>query len=136
MGMKRDLFEVSGVWTGRFDYGDGALKSGPFSAWLRAEAGRVTGSMLEPNKLFKDHGDELDASLRGHVHDEELVFLKTYHGVDEEPIYCEGTILDDGLRIAGRWYFGWPDEQTGTFEMRRDAVSPAMVGRVAASSKP
>lgn len=135
MGMKHSLCEVSGVWTGRFEYENGAPDSVPFSAWLRAEAGRVTGSMLEPNTFVKDHGDELDSSLRGHIDEVEMVFLKTYHGLDQEPVYCEGKIVDDGTRIIGRWYFGWPDEQSGTFEMKRDALARAEVNTQAERSK-
>ena len=114
--MKRHLSEVCGVWTGRFEYEDGTRESVPFSAWLRSEAGRVSGSMLEQNSMIKENEGELDSSLRGHVHDTEMVFLKSYHGTDEEPIYCEGKIVDDGARITGRWYYGWPDEQSGSFE--------------------
>ncbi|MEL6861763.1 MAG: hypothetical protein AAGL11_07985 [Pseudomonadota bacterium] len=122
MGTANDTCIISGVWSGRFRREHDNADPVPYSAWLNITNGRLAGSMLEPNSFAEGHGDELDATLRGHVDGNEVIFLKTYQGLDQEPIYYEGEIMDDGNRIVGRWYFGWPDEITGTFEMSRDGV--------------
>lgn len=112
--------EVSGVWSGRFWFDSEKCEAVPFSAWLTSTDGRMTGSTLEPSSCVSEAPGELDASIRGHQDGHEIVFLKTYHGLKREPIYCEGELVDNGVRIVGRWYFGWPDEETGAFEMLRD----------------
>ena len=122
MGMKQDTCEISGVWSGRYDRDQDDSEGVRFSAWLNISNGRLSGSTLEPNTFVPDQGEELDATLRGHVNGTEVVFLKSYHGVDQEPVYYEGEIVDDGSRIVGKWYFGWPDELSGTFELNREMI--------------
>lgn len=123
MGIASDTCIIDGVWSGRFSRDQDTADAVPYSAWLNITNGRLAGSMLEPNSFAEGLGEELDATLRGHVDGTEVIFLKTYQGVDQEPIYYEGEVVDDGNRIVGRWYFGWPDEITGTFEMSRDGVA-------------
>lgn len=120
--MDKNTCGISGVWSGCFWRGPDASDKVLFSAWLHTSDGKLHGSTLEPNALFEHLGDELDASLRGHINKSEIVFLKTYHGVDTEPAYCEGELSDDGKRIVGTWYFGWPDEMSGKFEMSREGT--------------
>lgn len=119
MGTKDSPCALSGVWSGRFIHDDPCQDGAAFSAWLSIASDRITGSTLEPNTFAPGDLEELDALLRGHVHDDEVVLLKTYQGLDQEPVYCEGKITDNGHRIVGRWYFSWPDEISGTFEMSR-----------------
>lgn len=114
---------MSGVWSGRFRYDEHDGDDTKFSAWLTVDGGRMTGSTLEPNTFAKIEATELDALLRGHVDDEEIVFLKTYQGLDQEPVYCEGKIVEQGRKIVGKWYFSWPDEISGTFEMNRQPAT-------------
>jgi len=111
---------MSGVWSGRFRFDERDDEDTKFSAWLTVADGRMTGSMLEPNTFAKIEATELDAQLRGHVDDDEMVFLKTYQGLDLESIYCEGKIVERGRKIVGKWYFSWPNEISGTFEMNRE----------------
>lgn len=118
--MRCDTREASGVWTGMFQRDGNDTPEVPFSAWLTVRAGRLSGSTLEPNTFAEGHGDELDALVRGHIDEKEIVFIKSYNGLDQEPVYFEGEIMDHGNRIAGKWYFGWPDEISGSFEMTRD----------------
>lgn len=131
MGMISIQSEISGVWSGRFWLDSEKSDDIPFSAWLNSCDGRVSGSTLEPKSFVSDEMEELDASVRGHQDGEELILLKTYHGLKQEPIYCEGEIVDEGVRIVGRWYFGWPNEVTGAFEMLRD-ISAATASKTEA----
>ena len=118
--MNDKSYALSGVWSGRFDHDNADRAETVISAWINVSTDRLSGSTLEPNTFVDTEEYELDALLRGHVSGDELVFLKTFQGVDQEPIYCEGTIEEDGDRIVGQWYYGWPDERTGTFEMHRE----------------
>lgn len=125
--MNCDTREISGVWTGKFQRDDGINPDVPFSAWLTVRAGRLSGSTLEPNTFVEGHGEELDALLRGHIDEQEVVFIKSYNGVNQEPVYFEGEIVDGGNRITGKWYFGWPQEVIGSFEMMRDGETGSVV---------
>ena len=123
MGNVSEQDKMSGVWSGLYWRGQDKAASIAFSAWLNVTADRLSGSTLEPDC---DGGDgELDAVLRGHITGGEIEALKTYQDSEQEPIYWEGSIEDDGQRIVGRWYHGWPDEVSGGFELVRDAASDA-----------
>jgi len=117
MGSNQTSSDHSTVWTGRVWLADGTGEGVPFSAWLTISDGKISGSMLEPNAFVLDDLDELEADIRGHVDETEIVFLKTYRTSVREPVYFEGQMDATGRRIVGRWYFGWPDEVTGVFEM-------------------
>ena len=119
MGIDCTSCPLNGVWSGCFYYDTDGQEGVTFSAWLTLCNGRISGSSLEPNTFLSEDRDELDSKLDGHVDEQEIVFLKTYHGIDQEPVYCEGTICDKGEKISGKWYFNWPNEVTGTFEMER-----------------
>lgn len=120
---------LSGVWSGRFNHDDEDRDGASISAWINVSEDRLSGSTLEPNTFVDSVEEELDCLLRGHVSGDEVVFLKTYQGLDQEPVYCEGTIADDGHRIVGKWYYGWPDEQSGTFEISREHAKSATTAR-------
>lgn len=122
MGMNDTPCALSGVWTGRFQREDADNDNAAFSAWLKVANGRISGSTLEPNNLQCTEDNELEAQLRGHLDGSEVVFLKTYQGLDLEPIYCEGVITEEGQKITGKWFYGWPNELSGTFEMTRQAA--------------
>lgn len=119
MGIVCKSCSLNGVWSGRFQHDAGDRDGAVFSAWLTIVDGRVTGSTLEPNTFVQGEIDELEAALSGHVDGEEIVFLKTYEGLDQEAVYCEGAISDRDSKIVGKWYFNWPEEISGTFEMHR-----------------
>jgi len=78
--------------------------------------------MLEPNTFVLDDLEELESELRGHIAETEVVFLKTYRTSVHEPVYFEGEMTDQGRKIIGRWYYGWPDEISGRFEMTRKSL--------------
>lgn len=122
MGIECESCALNGVWSGQFRHDANDREDAAFSAWLTIADGRVTGSTLEPNTFVQGELAELEATLRGHVDGEEVVFIKTYQDLDQEPVYCEGTITEHGRKIVGQWYFSWPDELSGTFEMSRQLV--------------
>lgn len=122
MGMNSENCVMSGMWTGRFYRDQGGSDGVHFSANLTLENGRIAGTVLEPNTFADVQKDDLDATIRGHVHQSHIELLKTYRDLDQEPVYCEGQISDDGQRIVGKWYFDWPNEISGTFEMQRNSA--------------
>ena len=117
MGIELDPKALSGIWSGRYWLGENDVVGVQFSAWLTIENGRLQGTTLEPSLFEICENKENTATIRGHVSPDEVVFLKNYDGVDHEPGYYEGELSDCGSKILGRWYFGWPDESSGRFEM-------------------
>lgn len=119
MGIGYKSCSLDGVWSGCFYFDETAQEGVTFSAWITLTNGRITGSSLEPNTFVDQDRDELEANLSGHLDGEEIIFLKSYHGLDQEPVYCEGSVCPEGEKISGKWYFNWPQEISGTFEMER-----------------
>ncbi|MEL7033541.1 MAG: hypothetical protein AAGL97_00655 [Pseudomonadota bacterium] len=117
MGIERNFDALSGYWSGQYWLSDTDQEGVRFSAWLSIENDRLNGSTLEPRLFDATHKKENEATLRGHISPDEVVFLKTYKGVDHEPGYYEGELSECRQHILGRWYFGWPDEVSGRFEM-------------------
>lgn len=118
MGNEIDSDAISGLWSGQYWLGENDKVGVYFSAWLTVEDGRLQGTTLEPTLYgLNSEKQENSASIRGHISPDEVVFLKTYDGVDHEPGYYEGELSDCGQQILGRWYFGWPDETSGRFEL-------------------
>lgn len=117
--MRRDSGLLDGVWTGRYWLKDRNREGVPFSIMFKLCHGRIEGSTLEPNRFALISDDQLDASIRGHIIDKEIVFLKSYRAFEHEPVYFEGELSEDGNKAIGNWYFGWPNEWTGPFEMTR-----------------
>lgn len=128
MGILRNSQALSGVWSGQYWLGESDPQGVRFSAWMTIEDGRLRGAILEPSLFEFCENRENEATIRGHVADEEVVFLKSYKGIDHEPGYYEGELSECGQQIIGRWYFGWPDEATGRFEMTLKSANTALNG--------
>ena len=124
------------VWTGRFWLKDRNRKGVPFSIWMSIVDGKLTGTSLEPNVWALIENEELDATLSGHASDEEVVFLKTYKAFEHEPVYFEGELSEDGREVVGKWYFGWPNEWSGPFEMKRSVVDTTVSKFTGSKTKP
>ena len=122
MGIKCSHMHNDTVWTGRYWLKDRGREGVPFSVWLNVKDGKLSGSTLEPNAFALIQNEELDATIRGHITDEEVVFLKSYRSFEHEPVYFEGELSEDGREVVGKWYFGWPNEWSGPFEMKRSEV--------------
>ena len=116
MGIDLESDTENSLWSGHYWLGDHAV---PFSAWLTIINGRLTGTTLEPSAFCpSEDRDDLQAAIRGHATPEEVTFLKQYSAFEhEEAAYYEGELNQDGDQIIGRWYFGWPDEASGAFEL-------------------
>lgn len=123
MGIEFDSDALSGVWSGHYWLGADDPYGVHFSAWVSVENGRLKGSILEPSFFGLGENTENESTIRGHVSEDEFVFLKSYNGVDHEPAYYEGELSECGRRIIGRWYFGWPDEASGRFSMSLKSAS-------------
>lgn len=115
-------YDLNGVWGGRYWYAHADTEAVPFSAWLSIIDGELSGTTLEPNTFVPSDAEELDALLRGHVAGDEIVFVKTYPQVEQDGVFYEGVIMDQGQRITGRWFFRGPDDWSGHFEMTRTAA--------------
>ncbi len=115
MGFDLETDSENSLWSGHYWLGDHAV---PFSAWITIINGRLTGTTLEPVPFeCGQDGDDLQAAIRGHASPEEIAFLKQYTSFEHEPAYYEGELSDEGDQILGRWFFGWPDEVSGAFEL-------------------
>ena len=129
--MREDSSLYNGVWTGRYWLKDRDRDCGPFSIWIQLEGERLQGSTLEPNRFALITDEQLDASIRGHIIGQEIVFLKSYRAFEHEPVYFEGELSKDGKSATGQWYFGWPNEWSGPFEISRQSVpSMSTAGRI------
>ena len=116
MGIDLESDTENSLWSGHYWLGDHAV---PFSAWITIINGRLTGSTLEPSAFScaQDPGD-LQAAIRGYATPDEVTFLKQYSAFEhDEAAYYEGELNATGDQIMGRWYFGWPDEASGAFEL-------------------
>ncbi|MEM9842712.1 MAG: hypothetical protein AAF767_08680 [Pseudomonadota bacterium] len=127
-----DLTKLSGVWSGKYWLEPADHEGVPFSVWLTVDRDRLTGSILEKNIFETCNFPQLESDVRGHVTCDEIVFLKTYRGFDHEPAYYEGTFARGGRQIIGRWYFDWPDEVSGRFEMHFKGAK-ANIGQAASN---
>ncbi len=115
-----DIFTtLSGVWMGRYDYGEGLFPVS-FEAILQEEAGALSGEITEPNTFRSDMGSDLIARLAGTRHGHDVSFRKTYAGFDQgdDPVY-EGVLNGALTRIDGVWRFADHPEWSGAFMMVR-----------------
>ena len=115
--------DLSGDWTGVYEYGFGGADAVPFAASLFDVGGVVWGSSLEPNTFSPGAGEELEAEISGSRSSRELHFRKVYlgrpvHG--EDPVHYTGLVSADGTRIEGRWTIrNFQGSQSGPFVMNR-----------------
>ncbi|WP_143738179.1 hypothetical protein [Erythrobacter donghaensis] len=110
--------DLSGKWDGTYAYPPipGAGPVTPFLAEIADVAGRLSGTIIEPNEF---RPETARATLEGMRSDSKVDFLKIYHGAGEEydePVVYSGSLSDDGNVITGRWIMA---EWSGTFEMVR-----------------
>lgn len=103
--------DLSGDWTGVFDYGLEGRDAVPFTATLMDVGGVVWGETQEPNTFAKDAGPELMAEVSGTRSGTEVHFRKAYLGNPKggrDPIHYTGHISAGGKRIEGRWRINVP----------------------------
>ena len=103
--------DLSGDWTGVFDYGLEGRDAVPFTATLMDVGGVVWGETQEPNTFAQDAGDELIAEVSGTRSRMEVHFRKAYLGSPKggrDPIHYTGHISAGGKRIEGQWRINVP----------------------------
>lgn len=98
--------DLSGVWTGVYDYANAPLDAVPFTAALTDVGGVIWGTVTEPNTFPDASRDELEAALNGMRAGREMRFRKEYTPMirgGELPIDYVGHVSPGGNRIEGKW---------------------------------
>lgn len=131
--MSGDPLDVSGEWTGLYNYPRG-LPPNQFAATLRETAGMIAGETTEPSPSHHtgDGGGRAHAFLDGRRNGDAIDFLKHYDAVHRAatPVAYAGTISPDGDEITGRWSIA--GDWSGTFLMiRRSRRDTAIERRTA-----
>lgn len=104
--MARSPLNLSGAWTGVYDYSDMDRGAVSFTADLTDIAGAVWGDVTEPNSFSPIAAKTLQAVLSGTRSGYEVTFAKDYTGDvpgGEHTVHYAGIISDDGRRITGSW---------------------------------
>lgn len=107
---------LSGDWTGVYDYGLEGQDAVPFTATVIDVGGVVWGDTQEPNTFARGAGPELMAEISGTRSGFELHFRKAYLGNPEGgeyPIHYAGHVLVGGKRIEGNWRINMPGTTFG-----------------------
>ena len=113
---------LRGVWIGAYQYDDGRPEV-KFQAKLNSEAGKLSGTTIEPNTFGNSSALFLTANLRGALGAGGRVsFTKTYDGTGGEAGSVQYAGALDAARrcIKGKWSL---DKQTtGAFEICTGAL--------------
>lgn len=96
---------LSGFWTGVYDYPRGLKEPVPFNAVITDTDGVLTGEIIEPNTFSSAMDRELFASLAGKRDGMSVTFVKTYEKVPRggHSLPYEGTLDSTCNRIEGTW---------------------------------
>ncbi len=86
---------VSGSWLGNYYYESTAQAFG-FEAVFSEQDGSVEGSILDDGHLG-------EARVTGTFQDPSLSFVKSYYAGGLEAVTYEGSLSDDGKKLAGTW---------------------------------
>lgn len=117
--------DLSGHWSGEFDYPAGQGPTTPFVAIIEDRGGHLTGTISE-HDLFS--GAIIEAVLAGSRGGASVDFTKTYgpgaSALYDQPVDYVGRVNADGTVIDGMWSLLDLD---GRFSMRRDLAGEADV---------
>ncbi|MBV7394670.1 hypothetical protein [Mameliella sediminis] len=131
--MQGQGLDLSGDWTGVYDYGHEGAEAVPFTASLFDVCGVVWGTTLEPNSFAPEAGAELEAEISGSRSAREVHFRKAYFARPrggEDPVHYSGHVSADGNRIEGRWTIRGPGYAiSGPFVMNRIKGAAARASR-------
>ncbi len=113
---------LTGFWTGVYDYPDGHREPVPFNAVIEDVAGALGGEIVEPNTFSSAKDRELFASLSGTRQGSSVHFIKTYERLPNggHSLIYEGILDATWTRIDGTWSTtppAWP--LSGPFVMNR-----------------
>ena len=119
-------FNLSGLWLGSYSYPAGEGPITPFLARLEDDAGRLTGTIIEPNTIGSSSG-ELEAVVSGSRQGDAVDFTKVYDGASDaaHAVDYVGRVSADANSVTGVWSLADLD---GLFEMHREAVWEERVG--------
>ena len=120
--------DLTGVWLGLYSY-PRKLEPVSFTATLIDTSGAISGSSHEAFPRGRDAPHTVFAALWGRRDEHEVAAVKAYDdGIPHnKPISYEGTIVDDGNEIAGRWII--PRVWSGRFLMVRSAPNAEAIVR-------
>jgi hypothetical protein len=123
----KDLQNLSGFWTGVYDYPAAHREPVPFNAVIEDVAGALHGEIIEPNTFSKARDRELFASITGSRDGNAVRFVKTYERVSQggHSLVYQGTLDGSGTRIDGMWraHALW----SGPFVMNRSTGKTATI---------
>ena len=110
--------DLTGDWIGFYNY-DFPCPPTQFEAAIRDTGGAITGLTTEIFDGPGRRGTMLQAVIEGERDGAILRFTKIYDDLALAPdiIRYEGTILDGGDEVEGRWTI--PGDNSGTFMMMR-----------------
>ena len=110
---------LSGYWTGVYDYPRALREAVPFNAVITDSGGALSGEIIEPNTFPGVVDHELFASLSGARDGMTVSFVKTYEKSvrDKPPVMYEGSLDPTFTRIEGQWRI--TGQWSGPFVMNR-----------------
>lgn len=112
--------DLTGEWHGEFSYPARLGPTTPFIARIEERAGRLAGTIIEPNIV---QGGTIASAIAGLRHGSAVDFVKSYSGCTtgdyDMPVDYVGSVSADGNVVRGVWSLL---EMDGSFEMRREAV--------------
>lgn len=116
---RRRTRDLSGLWTGYYAY-DLTDEAIMFTAWIREEGGKISGTVLEEG--LRPDGSEDESTIHGIRQGLDVRFTKV--ALDEEagePVLLRyhGDTDADCCLVSGVWFFDDPSDWTGTFMMTR-----------------
>ncbi|HTT84888.1 MAG TPA: hypothetical protein VMF67_15535 [Rhizomicrobium sp.] len=96
--------DLTGVWLGLYSYPRRFDPVG-FTAILIETAGTISGSSHEDHRQAPFRARRVFATLCGRHSESAVEFVKTYDDgrPHSRPISYEGSLMDDGAEIEGRW---------------------------------
>lgn len=124
--------DVSGVWTGVYDYLEGDLEPTPFTTRLTERGASLSGEIVEPNTFCPVLGPELWSTLSGSRIGGKVSFVKIYDDQEtlDYEIFYEGLLMDDDTKIEGRWTtVEGPYSNSGPFVMNRSSAQASGIVR-------
>jgi hypothetical protein len=124
---EKNLDNLSGFWTGVYDYPVTHREPVPFNAVIEDVGGALSGEIVEPNTFSQAKERELFANISGTRQGTAVHFIKTYERVPRggHSLVYQGTLDGTGTRIDGTWraHAGW----SGPFVMNRSSGKKAKI---------
>lgn len=127
MTAEKNVENLSGFWTGVYDYPVPSRQPVPFNAVIEDVSGALSGEIVEPNTFSRTKDRELFASISGTRQGNAVHFIKIYERVPQggHSVAYQGTLDGTGTRIDGTWraHASW----SGAFVMNRSGGKKAKI---------